>query len=661
MLAPSHFLIRYRRKIAQAALFVYVLNPLMVTAQVIVNAGTANDGRRTFVDQTQSGVAKVNITSPNAAGVSHNSYQQFDVPKTGVVLNNSGLNSNTRIAGWVEGNPNLRPEQAAKLILNEVVGGKASQLQGYLEVAGQKADVIVANEHGITCNGCGFINTDRATLSTGKPVFGADGALQHMRVQQGQVTVGPDGLQAADTRVDILSSYANIQGSIHAAKIQTVVGQNDIDYAGGQVTKQPTAQASTAANTSAPPTGLDVSALGGMYANQISLVATGEGVGVKIDGKLLSAGQISIQSDGTLTHKGNTQGDAGVQLQAQRLEQAGQVRSAQTVNIQAAQLSHSGTTQGKQLDIAVSGDASNSGHLKALEAGLHMQVGGVLRNATGAEILSQSRVQINAAQALNAGLIEAGQVSLKTSADLINQGQVKAQKGGLVLEAGGALANQKTASIVSQSTAQVTAKSLSNDGTVQATKLGLQTSGDATNRGRITAGTDNLQMQIGGALRNDEGGVILSQSAAQLSAKLLANGGDIITTDKTTINASDVANTGVIRSESTLEIRQAQTLDNSGTLAAKLIALQAVATHNSGSIEAQSLTLTGDVGTTPDAPSELDNSGVMAAQNIRLTDLSEIDNSGKITTWAEGASKGQDLFIQTQGLNNAGGDRKSVV
>jgi hypothetical protein len=31
-------------------------------------------------------------------------------------------------------------------------------------------------------------------------------------VQQGQVTVGPDGLQAADTRVDILSSYANIQG-----------------------------------------------------------------------------------------------------------------------------------------------------------------------------------------------------------------------------------------------------------------------------------------------------------------------------------------------------------------------------------------------------------------------------------------------------------------
>jgi hypothetical protein len=48
-LAPNHFLIRYRRTIAQAALFVYVLNPLLVTAQVIVNAGTANDGRRTLL------------------------------------------------------------------------------------------------------------------------------------------------------------------------------------------------------------------------------------------------------------------------------------------------------------------------------------------------------------------------------------------------------------------------------------------------------------------------------------------------------------------------------------------------------------------------------------------------------------------------------------
>jgi filamentous hemagglutinin len=665
MLAPNHFLTRYRRTIAQAVLLVYVLNPLLVTAQVIVNAGTANDGRRTFVDQTQSGVTKINITTPNGAGVSHNSYQQFDVPKTGVVLNNGANNSNTRIAGWVEGNPNLRPGQEAKLILNEVVGGKPSQLQGYLEVAGTKADVIVANENGVTCNGCGFINTDRATLTTGKPVFGADGALQQMRVQQGQVTVGPDGLQAADTRVDILSHYANIQGDIHAANIQAVVGQNDIDYVSGQVTKQVTQQAATAGTnapttspTNAPSSGLDVGALGGMYANQISLVATGQGVGVKIDGKLLSAGQISIQSDGTLTHKGQTQGDAGVQLKAQTLEQAGQVISAQTVDLQAAQMRNTGTTQGQQLQIAVSEDASNSGHLKALDGGLQLQVGGSLRNESGADILSQSQVLINAAQVVNAGLIEANKVAVKTSANVINQGQIKAQDGGLLMDAGGTLQNQQNASIVSQSTAQVNAQGLINDGALQAQSLSLQTTGDATNTGRITAGAAGLQMQIGGALRNNKGGVILSQNAAQLNAMTLTNAGDIIATDKTTLRATEVTNSGVIRSESALEISQAQKLDNSGTLAAKLITLQAATTQNSGSIEAQTLTLTGSA--TPVTPSTLDNSGIMAAQNIRLTDLAQINNSGKITTWTEGAttqgtSQGQDLLIQTQQLNNAGG------
>lgn len=39
-----------------------------------------------------------------------------------------------------------------------------------IEVAGDKAQVIVANASGITCNNCGFINTDRVTLTTGKPI-----------------------------------------------------------------------------------------------------------------------------------------------------------------------------------------------------------------------------------------------------------------------------------------------------------------------------------------------------------------------------------------------------------------------------------------------------------------------------------------------------------
>lgn len=50
------------------------------------------------------------------------------------------------------------------MILNEVNGGSPSQLHGYIEVAGQRAKVVIANA-GIS----GFINASRATPTTSTP------------------------------------------------------------------------------------------------------------------------------------------------------------------------------------------------------------------------------------------------------------------------------------------------------------------------------------------------------------------------------------------------------------------------------------------------------------------------------------------------------------
>lgn len=122
------------RQIAIILLASYLLGPMCAFAQVVINAGTPNDGRRAYVDQTQNGLPKVNIATPNGAGVSHNVYQELNVGKPGLILNNGANNSNTSLAGWVEGNPNLTPGNEAKMILNEVVGAKPSQLQGFVEV-----------------------------------------------------------------------------------------------------------------------------------------------------------------------------------------------------------------------------------------------------------------------------------------------------------------------------------------------------------------------------------------------------------------------------------------------------------------------------------------------------------------------------------------------
>ena len=83
-------------------------------------------------------------------------------------MNNSRTNVQTQQGGLITGNPYLARGEA-KVILNEVNSSDPSVLKGYVEVAGKKADVIIANPSGIHCEGCGIINSNRATLTTGKP------------------------------------------------------------------------------------------------------------------------------------------------------------------------------------------------------------------------------------------------------------------------------------------------------------------------------------------------------------------------------------------------------------------------------------------------------------------------------------------------------------
>src|SRR6185437_10287775 len=54
---------------------------------------------------TGNGLPQVNIQTPSAAGVSRNTYSQFDVNSNGAVLNNSRNPVQTQLGGWVQGNP----------------------------------------------------------------------------------------------------------------------------------------------------------------------------------------------------------------------------------------------------------------------------------------------------------------------------------------------------------------------------------------------------------------------------------------------------------------------------------------------------------------------------------------------------------------------------
>ena len=248
-------------------------------------------------EEARNGMTVVNINTPNDKGLSHNQYDAFNVDNKGLILNNANRPVNTELAGYIMGNPNL-VGPTANTILNEVTGTGVTSMNGALEVAGNKAHVIIANPNGISVNNGTFINANSATLTTGNPIIN-NGSITGYQVQQGSITVGEKGLNASKTaRTDLLAEAVQLNGKVWAQDAQVVTGKNAISVdATGTVTNISKTGAST-------PIGLDVAAIGGMYANSMYLVGTNDGFGVNNQGVLSAQNKLTVDSTGKLQNTG---------------------------------------------------------------------------------------------------------------------------------------------------------------------------------------------------------------------------------------------------------------------------------------------------------------------------------------------------------------------
>ncbi len=248
-------------------------------------------------EEARNGMTVVNINTPNGKGLSHNQYNAFNVDEKGLILNNANRPVNTELAGYIMGNPNL-VGPTANTILNEVTGTGATSMNGALEVAGNKAHIIIANPNGISVNNGTFINANSATLTTGNPIIN-NGSITGYQVQQGNITVGEKGLNASKTaRTDMLAEAVQLNGKVWARDAQVVTGKNAISVdATGTVTNVSKTGEST-------PIGLDVAAIGGMYANSMYLVGTNDGFGVNNQGVLSAQNKLTVDSTGKLQNTG---------------------------------------------------------------------------------------------------------------------------------------------------------------------------------------------------------------------------------------------------------------------------------------------------------------------------------------------------------------------
>jgi filamentous hemagglutinin len=520
----EHFWGMPKRGLAFLLANVMFWQPMWAQADGIVVASPG-----TSLGQAGNGVPIIQIATPNGTGLSHNQFHDYNVGTQGVILNNvANQTGATQLGGIIVGNPNLTNRIAAQTILNEVVGGSPSQLRGYTEVAGQSARVIVANPYGISCNGCGFINTPRVTLTTGKPVLD-NGRLDRFQVDQGSVTIDGAGLNANNVdRFEIITRSAKINAEIQAKNLTIVAGRNDVNAD----SLNATARADD--GSAKPQLAIDSSALGGMYAGAIKLVGTEAGVGVKLDGNLAaSGGDIQLDANGHLS-LAQTSATGAVNVKAASLDARGPVYAGTAVNVQ---------TQG---------NLTNQQTLAARDS-IALSAGGVLTNNGIIE------AGVNADTSRNAS----GDVSLRAQ-NLTNTGKSVVASRNLTVNTSQTLNNQ-TGTLSAGQTANITAGILDNQNNGRVLSSGALnvTANQVLNTNGVINSTGNLTGTIGQL--NNSNGELTSLANATLNMTSLDNVAGLVMAGRLLdITASGAINNigGTLGGKNALTVR-AQNLDNS--------------------------------------------------------------------------------------------------
>lgn len=578
-----------------------LLSVLLATQPLLpAVAASITPSGNTQMDKAANGVPVVNIATPNQSGISHNKYNDYNVGKEGLILNNAtGQLNQTQLGGLIQNNPNLKAGQEAKGIINEVTGANRSNLQGYTEVAGKAANVIVANPYGITCNGCGFINTPNVTLTTGKPVLDASGKLQSLDVTQGAVTIEGAGLNGSQSdAVSIISRATEINAQLHAKDLRVVAGANRV-AADGSVS-------ALKGEGTAPKVAVDTGALGGMYANRIRLVSSETGVGVNLGNLNARQGDIALSSAGKVVLK-NTLASGSTTVSAADVTLRGDHKAGGNVTV-------SGQTA-LTLDQA---HVAADNNLQLTTRGTLTQNGGAFTAANDATLAATTLIQSADAQAsagrhlaVNAeknaalnGSVVAGQQLLVKGGELVQQGNLSASEIAL---------NAQTLTQESRSTTNASGN------------ITLTTSGHSQLKGSTTAG-QSLAVSAG-SLANH--GALAAVADTRINTGIFSNTGTV-QGNSLTVSGTDITSSGALKSASTLDIR------------------------------ADNATLSGETGakgkTTVTASGNLNNSGTLISDDTLTLNAAQIVNSGTLSGVRGLTTSGKTFTASATSVTHSGGD-----
>ncbi|ELH81940.1 filamentous hemagglutinin family domain-containing protein [Escherichia coli KTE215] len=601
------------------------------------------------MDKAANGVPVVNIATPNGAGISHNRFTDYNVGKEGLILNNAtGKLNPTQLGGLIQNNPNLKAGGEAKGIINEVTGGNRSLLQGYTEVAGKAANVMVANPYGITCDGCGFINTPHATLTTGRPVMNADGSLQALEVTEGSITINGAGLDGTRSdAVSIIARATEVNAALHAKDLTVTAGANRIT-ADGRVS-------ALKGEGDVPKVAVDTGALGGMYARRIHLTSTESGVGVNLGNLYARDGDITLDASGRLTVN-NSLATGAVTAKGQGVTLTGDHKAGGNLSVSSRSdivLSNGTLNSDKDLSLTAGGRITQQN--EKLTAGRDVTL-------AAKNITQDTASQINAARDIvtvasdtltTQGQITAGQ-NLTASATTLTQDGILLAKGHAGLDAGtlnnsgavqgasltlGSTTLSNSGSLLSGGPLTVNTRDFTQSGRTGAKgKVDITASGKLTSTGSLVS-DDVLVLKAQDVTQN---GVLSGGKGLTVSAQALSSGKKSVTHSDAamTLNVTTVALDGENSAGDTLRVQadKLSTAAGAQLQSGKNLSINARDARLAGTQAAQQTMAV-------NASEKLTHSGKSSAPSLSLS-APELTSSGVLV--------GSALNTQSQTLTNSG-------
>ena len=532
------------------------------------------------VDKAINGVPLVNIEAPNNNGISHNVYKEYNVDGRGAILNNSVDIVNSQLGGLIYGNPNFQNERReANTILNEVSGVNRSRIEGYQEIAGKKANYILANPNGIFVNSAGFINTSNVTLTTG-----SENNLQNP--EKGTIEIAGKGLDLRNiNKAELIARVAELSAPIYGGEeVNLKLGSQ------GQSNK--------------PEYALDARELGSIYAGRINIVVNEDGVGVKTEAPMYAEkGDVVISSKGKVYLK-DTQAKGDIKISSTETEISEKLLAENGINIESGKITNSGQIQANKdiringdvdssnlistnKDISISGDLKNSGKIEAnkdinvkgnientkiILANKDLNIKGDLTNT--ANIQAKNNIDINSKSIDNKGIIVAEkEISIKSNninnsnkiatKELLNiNNKILINSGKIYSEKETKIVNQKidnTGDVVSSGKIDINSTDIESNNILANGDISINTK-ELKSKGKIYSDKD-IKL-IANNIENNE----LTAKRLEIVADKLDNNTKILTTDKQNIMTKTLVNKGMIHSSEEIDLKAVDLLNNGNIL-----------------------------------------------------------------------------------------------